>query len=83
MAENWIGMAGNYTRVAGWLLSVPRLVDRAFARLARNRRWSVAGVGLFAVLYVLLLVVRSQTARAERRIAEVRDKALDAGLIES
>jgi hypothetical protein len=55
MAENRVGMARNYTRVAGWLLSLPGLVDRAFARLARNKRWCVAGVGLFALLLRLAL----------------------------
>src|SRR6185503_17025696 len=56
MAENRVGMARNYTRVAGWLLSVPGIVDRAFARLARNKRWCVAGVGLFALLLRLALL---------------------------
>jgi len=56
MAENRVGMARNYTRVAGWLLSVPGIVDRAFARLARNKRWCVAGVGLFVLLLRVALL---------------------------
>jgi len=56
MAENRVGMARNYTRVAGWLLSVPGIVDRASARLARNKRWCVAGVGLFALLLRVALL---------------------------
>ncbi len=46
----------------------------------RAAMWS--SVALFAGFYVLMLRVRGGTARIERRIAELRDKALDAGLIE-
>jgi len=46
----------------------------------RAAMWSC--VALFALVYVLMLVVRTGTARAERRLAELRDKALDAGLID-
>jgi hypothetical protein len=42
--------------------------------------WS--SVGLFALLYVLMLLARVGAARAERRLGELRDQALDAGLIE-
>jgi len=56
MAENRVGMARNYTRVAGWLLNAPGLVDRAFARLAQKKRWCVAGVALFVLLLRLALL---------------------------
>ena len=46
----------------------------------RAAMWS--SVALFAVFYVLLLRLRTQGARAERRLAELRERALDAGLIE-
>ena len=46
----------------------------------RAAMWS--SVALFAVFYVLLLRLRTEGARAERRLAELRERALDAGLIE-
>jgi heme exporter protein C len=46
----------------------------------RAAMWS--SVGLFAVFYVLLLRLRTNAARAERRLGELRERALDAGLIE-
>ena len=46
----------------------------------RAAMWS--SVALFAVFYVLLLRLRTHAARAERRLTELRERALDAGLIE-
>jgi heme exporter protein C len=46
----------------------------------RAAMWS--SVALFALFYVLLLAVRTSAARAERRLSELRERALDAGLIE-
>jgi heme exporter protein C len=46
----------------------------------RAAMWS--SVALFGVFYVLLLRLRTHAARAERRLAELRERALDAGLIE-
>ncbi len=46
----------------------------------RAAMWS--SVGLFTVFYVLLLRLRIQAARSERRLSELRERALDAGLIE-
>jgi heme exporter protein C len=37
---------------------------------------------LFAGFYVLLLIARTRVANGERRLAELREQALDAGLIE-
>jgi len=42
--------------------------------------WS--SVALWGIFYVLLLRLRTHAARAERRLAELRERALDAGLIE-
>jgi heme exporter protein C len=41
--------------------------------------WSIA---LWVVLYVLLVIARTRLAQGERRLAELREQALDAGLIE-
>jgi heme exporter protein C len=46
----------------------------------RAAMWS--SVALFTVFYVLLLRLRTIAARAERRLGELRERALDAGLIE-
>ena len=46
----------------------------------RAAMWS--SVALFAVFYVLLLRLRTHAARTERRLTELRERALDAGLIE-
>jgi len=46
----------------------------------RAAMWS--SVGLFTIFYVLLLRLRIQAARSERRLTELRERALDAGLIE-
>jgi heme exporter protein C len=46
----------------------------------RAAMWS--SVALFAIFYVLLLRLRTHAARAGRRLAELRERALDAGLIE-
>lgn len=40
------------------------------------------GAALFAVLYVLFLIARTRVAQGERRLSELREQALDAGLIE-
>ena len=34
------------------------------------------------VFYVLVLIVRTQLARDERRLTELREQALDAGIIQ-
>jgi hypothetical protein len=49
-------MASIGARAAAWLLNLSRLVDGTFARLARNKRWCVAGVGLFVLLLRLALL---------------------------
>jgi heme exporter protein C len=46
----------------------------------RAAMWS--SVALFTVFYILLLRLRTSAARAERRLGELRERALDAGLIE-
>jgi heme exporter protein C len=46
----------------------------------RSAMWT--SVLLFFIWFLLLLFTRSGLARAERRVAELRDHALDAGLIE-
>jgi heme exporter protein C len=46
----------------------------------RAAMWSC--VALFGVLYVLMLIPRIQMARAERRLTELREQALDAGIIQ-
>jgi len=46
----------------------------------RVAMWS--SVALWLIFFLLLLGVRRQAAYAERRLAELRDQALDAGLIE-
>jgi heme exporter protein C len=46
----------------------------------RAAMWS--SVALWAVFFVLLLRLRTHAARSERRLAEIRERALDAGLIE-
>jgi len=46
----------------------------------RAAMWS--SVALFAVLYVLFLLARMRVAQGERRLSELREQALDAGLIE-
>jgi heme exporter protein C len=46
----------------------------------RGALWS--SVALFAVFYVLILIVRTQVARGERRLTELREQALDAGIIQ-
>lgn len=42
--------------------------------------WSC--VALFGVFYVLMLIPRIQAARTERRLTELREQALDAGIIQ-
>lgn len=46
----------------------------------RAAMWS--SVALWAVFFVLLLRLRTHTARTERRLTELRERALDTGLIE-
>lgn len=46
----------------------------------RAAMWS--SVALFMVFYVLVLIVRMQLARDERRLTELREQALDAGIIQ-
>lgn len=46
----------------------------------RGAMWS--SVALFATFYVLMLIARNSVAKGERRIAELREQALDAGIIE-
>lgn len=46
----------------------------------RAGMWS--SVGLFLIMYLLMLSARRGTARAERRLVEIREKAADAGLID-
>jgi heme exporter protein C len=46
----------------------------------RAAMWS--SVGLWGVFFVLLIRLRTHAARCERRLAELRERALDAGLIE-
>jgi heme exporter protein C len=46
----------------------------------RAAMWS--SVALYAVFYLLLLRLRTDAARTERRLAELRERALDTGLIE-
>jgi heme exporter protein C len=41
-----------------------------------------ASTALFAVFYVLMVIARTRVAQGERRLAELREQALDAGLIE-
>ena len=41
-----------------------------------------ASVALFALFFVLAVGARSQLGQGERRLAELREKALDAGIIE-
>jgi heme exporter protein C len=41
-----------------------------------------ASAALFGVFYVLVLIVRTQVARDERRLTELREQALDAGIIQ-
>ncbi len=46
----------------------------------RAAMWS--SVALFMVFYVLVLIVRTQMVRGERRLTELREQALDAGIIQ-
>jgi heme exporter protein C len=46
----------------------------------RAAMWS--SVALFMVFYVLVLIVRMQMVRGERRLTELREQALDAGIIQ-
>jgi heme exporter protein C len=70
-----------YFSVSIWrTLHPPRSVVPELEGGMRAAMWS--SVALFAVLYVLLLRLRTQTARSERRLSELRERALDAGLIE-
>ncbi|HWM86945.1 MAG TPA: cytochrome c biogenesis protein CcsA [Kofleriaceae bacterium] len=46
----------------------------------RIAMWS--SVALFAVLYVIALMARIRVAQGERRLSELREQALDAGIIE-
>lgn len=46
----------------------------------RVAMWS--SVALFMTFYVLVLIVRKQMARDERRLTELREQALDAGIIQ-
>jgi heme exporter protein C len=46
----------------------------------RGAMWS--SVALFAAFYVLMLLARNLVAQGERRMAELREHALDAGIIE-
>lgn len=46
----------------------------------RTAMW--CSIALWVVLYVLLVIARTGLARGERRLAELREQALDAGLIE-
>ncbi len=46
----------------------------------RAAMWS--SVALFMTFYVLVVIVRTQVARGERRLTELREQALDAGIIQ-